>query len=85
MPHEDSNLEGHADRPYRVEDAWSGRVRDGAVERLHGEVARGLEMLGQVVVVVLQQDRLMESHKIKELMPSGNLRRPKWPPEREAP
>ncbi|EMS65656.1 putative non-specific lipid-transfer protein 3 [Triticum urartu] len=30
-------------------------------------------------------DTLMEGHCVKELMPSGNLRRPKWPPEREMP
>ena len=40
-------------------------------------------MPGQTVVVGLRQVRLMESHGIKELVPSGNLRWPKWPPERE--
>ena len=32
LPHEDSNLEGDANRPYGIEDAWSGSVCDGAVE-----------------------------------------------------
>ena len=84
LPHEDPDFKGQANGPYRLEGRRGGGWGDSRVKGLGGELPRDLKASSNLIRARI--DRwFMESNTIKKLMLGGHFRRPKWPPEHEAP
>ena len=84
LPHEDPDFKGQSNGPNCLKGGRGEGGGDSRIEGLGGELSRRLKVPPNLIRANIDS-RFMERNTIKQLMPGGHFRRPKWPPEREAP